>query len=154
MRLIFIDRKSITTIENLSNKLFYKVFDYLDGCDIYFAFANLNHRFQQLLNSPLVLFKINLDNWLSKEILTDIYKRMIIFNKHQIFSIYSSKSLSINRFYSSLSFDSSFNRLESLVVCESQSDIFMSLLNTLSSLPCLYSLTLKMFKGLTNLTDV
>ena len=64
-------RKSITTIENFSNEFFVKVFDYLDGCHIYLAFADLNHRFQQLLNSPLVLFKINLDNWLSKEILND-----------------------------------------------------------------------------------
>ncbi|CAF3424699.1 unnamed protein product [Rotaria socialis] len=147
-------KKSTTTIENLSNEFFGKVFGYLDGCDIYLAFANLNHRFQQMLNSPLVLFKINLDNWLSKEILIDIYQQMITFNKHQIFSIHSSTSLSMNRFCSSLSFDSSFNRLESLVLCESQPDIFISLLNTLSSLPCLYSLTLKMFKSSTNLADV
>jgi hypothetical protein len=57
-------RKSITTIENFTNEFFYKVFDYLDGCDIYQAFANLNRRFEQLLNSSSVVFKINLDNCL------------------------------------------------------------------------------------------
>ena len=147
-------RKSITTIEHFSNEFFDEVFDYLDGCEIYQAFVNLNHRFQQLLNSPSVLFKINLAHWLSKEILIDIYKQMIILNKHQILSINSSTSLSMNRFCSSFSLDSSFNRLESLVLYETQSDKFLSLLNNLSCLPCLFSLTLKIFKGLTNLTDI
>ncbi|CAF3672309.1 unnamed protein product [Rotaria sp. Silwood1] len=57
----------------------------------------------------------------------------------------------MNRFCSLFSFDSSFNHLESLVLYECQSDLFISILNNLS---CLISLTLKMFKGLTNLKNV
>ncbi len=144
-------RKSIMTIENFSNEFFIKLFDYLDGCDIYYAFNNLNHRFEELLNSPLILFKINFNNRLLKEMLILIYKKMMMHHKHQIFSIHSSKSLSMNRL---LSFDLSFDRLQSLVLYEYQSDLFLSLLNNLSCLPCLFSLTLKMFKGLTNLTDI
>ena len=37
-------------IEDLSNEFFYEIFDYLDGSEIYQAFANLNHRFDQLLH--------------------------------------------------------------------------------------------------------
>ncbi len=37
--------------ENLSNELFYEIFDYLDGYDIYKSFSNLNSHFNNLLNS-------------------------------------------------------------------------------------------------------
>ena len=50
--------QSIASIENLSNEIFYEIFDYFDGCDIYQAFSNLNYRFQQLIHSPSLLFKI------------------------------------------------------------------------------------------------
>lgn len=48
----------MTSIENLSIELFYEIFAYLDGCEIYFAFSNLNHCFQQLLHSSLLVLKI------------------------------------------------------------------------------------------------
>ena len=39
-------RAQRTSIENFSNEIFYEIFDYLDGCRLYQAFANLNFRFQ------------------------------------------------------------------------------------------------------------
>ncbi|CAF3460132.1 unnamed protein product, partial [Rotaria sp. Silwood2] len=54
--------QTITSIENFSNEFFYEIFDYLYGDDIYKAFSNLNDRFQQLLNSSAVLFKIYIDD--------------------------------------------------------------------------------------------
>jgi hypothetical protein len=54
----FRSKLSINCIENLSNELFYEIFDYLDGIHIYQALSNLNHHFQQLLNSSFLLFKI------------------------------------------------------------------------------------------------
>ncbi len=134
----------------MCNELFLEIFNYLDGCEIYNAFTGLNHRFQQLFNSPLVLLKINLDN----KLFMDICKPMMLFNKQQIYSIESHTSLSMDQFLSSCSFDSSFNRLESLNLHETQSDIFMPLLNNLSCLPRLFVLTLKMLNGSTNLTDI
>ncbi|CAF3058682.1 unnamed protein product [Rotaria sp. Silwood2] len=61
--------QSITSIENLSNDLFYEIFDYLDGIDIFQAFSNLNYRFQELLNSSSILFKIKFHDSISEEIL-------------------------------------------------------------------------------------
>ncbi|CAF4388605.1 unnamed protein product, partial [Rotaria sordida] len=63
----------ISSIENLSNELFNEIFDYLDGIDIYLAFSNLNHRFQQLLTSSSILYKIELIHISSKEIFMLIY---------------------------------------------------------------------------------
>jgi hypothetical protein len=59
----------MTSIENLSNEFFYEIFDYLDGCDIYEGFSNLNSRFQRLFNSSSLLFKIKFDHLASEEII-------------------------------------------------------------------------------------
>ncbi|CAF2867417.1 unnamed protein product [Rotaria sp. Silwood2] len=109
------DRK-ITSIENLSNEFFYEIFDYLDGCEIYQTFSNLNHRFQQLLNSSSLRFKINFHHSTSIEIFMNNYKQIILLNKDQIFSIHLSLSTHNNQIISSLNIDSSFNRLESRVL--------------------------------------
>ena len=45
-------------IENLSNELIYEIWDYLDGCDIYESFSNLNIRFENLLTNPPLPLKI------------------------------------------------------------------------------------------------
>ena len=42
-------------IENFSNEIFYEIFDYLDGYDIYKAFSNLNNRFENLLINPFIV---------------------------------------------------------------------------------------------------
>ncbi|CAF1279291.1 unnamed protein product [Adineta steineri] len=39
----------VNSLENLSNDLFYEIYDYLEGLDICVAFSNLNARFQQLI---------------------------------------------------------------------------------------------------------
>ncbi|CAF5003697.1 unnamed protein product, partial [Rotaria sp. Silwood1] len=46
----------MTCFEDLSNKLLFEIFDYLDGYGLYEAFLNLNSRFEQLYSSS-VLFK-------------------------------------------------------------------------------------------------
>jgi hypothetical protein len=101
----------INLIENLSNEFFYEIFDYLNGYEIYQSFSNLNYRFQQLLNSSSLLFKIKLDHSTSEEI---FMKQIILLNRHQIFSFHISLTLHIKQWFSSFTFDSSFYRLESL----------------------------------------
>jgi hypothetical protein len=49
--------ESITRIEDLSNELFYEIFDYFDGDERVKTFFNLNSRFEQLLHSSLLLIK-------------------------------------------------------------------------------------------------
>ncbi len=140
-------------IENLANELFYELFDYLDGCDIYQAFSNLNYRFQQLLNSSSLLFKIKL--YLpSNELYENTYKQIILLNKHKIFSFCLYIPLKNDHFYSSFSIDSSLYRLESLFLKDLDPELLMSDLVKLPSLPRLSSLFIGMSTVVNDLSDI
>jgi hypothetical protein len=128
-------------------ELLFKIFDYLDGCITNMAFSNLNHRFQQLLNSSSLLFKIILDHSTSDEMLMNNYKR-------KIFSINSLIPLRIDEFSSSFTFDSSCIALESVVLNEPEQDVLIFVLSELSYLPRLFSLTVNVIDVLDDLTDI
>ncbi|CAF1449856.1 unnamed protein product [Adineta steineri] len=137
---------SITCIENLSNEFFYEMFDYLDGYDIYKAFSNMNHRFQQLVNSSFILFKIKFDS-IFDELYTDDFKQFLLFNQQQIYSIQLSISKENEHIFSYLPIHSQFNRLESLVLNELEPIILISLLPKLTCLSRLYSLTVDIWNS-------
>ncbi|CAF4202579.1 unnamed protein product, partial [Rotaria sordida] len=142
----------VTLIENLSNEFFYEIFDYLHGIDIYNSFSNLNYRFQQLLNSSSLLFKIKVHTQ-SNESSMNIYKQIILLNKHQIFSIDLYIPLQNKHFFSLFSIDSSLDHLESLTLSQLDSNVLSSVIFNLSSLPRLFSLTINKFNSSKDLTD-
>jgi len=134
--------RSITCIKNLSNECFYEIFDYLDGCQIYQAFSNLNYRFQQLLNSSSFLFKIKFDYSTSEEIFRNNYEQIMVHDRHQIYSI---DLCTMENEFLTLSLcliNSSCDRLESLVVVGIESDILHLLLTHYTCLPRLFSLNI------------
>jgi hypothetical protein len=94
---------SISLIEDLSNEIFYKIFEYLDGCEIYKIFSNVNYRFEQLLNSSSFSFKIEFNCSTSNEFYINICKQ------HQILSFHVWSPLRKNDIFFSISIDSSFN---------------------------------------------
>ncbi|CAF1198987.1 unnamed protein product [Rotaria sordida] len=145
-----LDKLIISSIENLSNELFYEIFDYLDGIEIYQAFSNLNYRFQQLLTSSSILFKIDLNHITSKEIFMVNYKQI----KHQIYSIYFQLPVNINQLLTSFTIDSSFNRLESLVIEDIEPDKLISFLINLNSLPQLVSLNIRTMHIIEDLNNI
>jgi hypothetical protein len=140
-------------MESLSNEFFCEIFDYLDGREIYQAFHNLNHRFQQLLNSSSLLFKIKQQSYVDVDFINDC-KQIIHLNRHQIFSIYLELPFRMNEFSLPFTIDSSLTRLESLVLLDMQSSIFRSILLKLTCLPRFFSLTIKMTDGVTDLTNI
>ncbi|CAF3684731.1 unnamed protein product [Rotaria sp. Silwood1] len=135
--------QTITCIENLSNEFFYEIFDYIDGYEIYKAFSNLNYRFQQLLDSPSLLYKIILDYPNNNELDMNNYKQFLLINKHKMFSIKVWLGITKNNFFSWFIIDSSFSRLESLRIEPQQPDILISLLINLACLPRLFSLIIQ-----------
>lgn len=145
---------SITSIENLSNEFFYEIFDYLDGCDIYNAFSNLNYRFEEFLKNSSVLFKIKFDDSILNEICINAWKHMIHLNTPQILSIYLSMSFDINCLLAPVFINSSFTNLQSLVLVESQLNLFMFLFDQLIYLPKLCSLTIKELNRTEDLTNI
>ncbi|CAF1372844.1 unnamed protein product, partial [Rotaria sordida] len=145
--------QSITSIESLSNEVFYEIFDYLDGCQIYESFSNLNYRFYQLINSSCLLFKmIDYFTIIDDDFLNN-WNEIISYNKEQIFSLTFYTSSRIERFLSSSTIQS-FIHLQALFLYNVQSDILMSVLINLSSLPHLQSLTINMFNTSINLADI
>jgi hypothetical protein len=147
--------QSITCIENFSDEIFYEIFDYLNGCEIYDAFSNLNHRFEQLLHSSSLLYKLEFDHLKSEETFVNNYKQFFLRHRHQIFSINLSSGYQNDYFLSWFIFDSSLHRLESIFidVHDFKKDTFISLLVNFASLPRLFALTIKCHTD-KNLNDI
>ncbi|CAF4973866.1 unnamed protein product, partial [Rotaria sp. Silwood1] len=146
--------RSITCIENLSMEFFYEIFDYLDGYVIYKAFSNLNHRFQQLLNSPSLLFKIKIHHLKYKEGHRNNYKKFLRMNMHKIVSMRVYLSIQSDTFFLWFTIQSSLTALESLRIYDIEPIRLISLLINLASLPRLFSLSIKTSNTYENLNDI
>jgi hypothetical protein len=141
-------------LENFSNEIFYEIFDYLDGCDIHKAFSNLNIRFQNLLTNSLLPLKINLSSKLQST-LEQRCRHIIIPNKHRILSLHLNDHSLIRNFFNHCNIDSSFNRLESVILKQLTTYQLMTILFYLNSLPRLSSLTIQLDEDYYyNLSDI
>jgi hypothetical protein len=141
------------SFEDLSNELFYEIFDYLDGCELFLAFSNLNHRFHRLLCSSSFLFKLRFCKTKDEQLINK-YKQMIIDHKHQTISFNLCLSSHNDYFFSSFSIDSSFDHLESLSLTGINPSILPSCLIKLGYVPRLYSLTIDTWNGFDDLKEI
>ncbi|CAF4499438.1 unnamed protein product [Rotaria socialis] len=133
---------SISCIEHLSNELFYAIFEYIACWEIYRSFLNLNSRFQHLIiNNPLLSLKIQLRPRTTSELI-DSCQNFIIPNRHRILSLCLENELFINDFFTYCITDSSFTRLQSIVLRKISIDKSVIPLFHLKSLPHLFSLTM------------
>jgi hypothetical protein len=127
----------ISDMEDLANEIFYEIFDYLDGCDVYRSFSNLNSRFYQLLHSPLLLYKIKF-HFESDDASTNTYQYL---QPNQILSLHLSSQLHIDRCFSSFHTDASMHdHLQSICLEYIQSETLFGLLRNCIHLPRLTSL--------------
>ncbi|CAF4015144.1 unnamed protein product, partial [Adineta steineri] len=132
---------SYTYFENLSNELLYEIFEYLDACDIYESFSNLNIRLQNLIISPSILLRIQLTSK-STSLVEYRCQHVIIPNSHRIrFLRFHDESL-INTFFNHYIIDSSFHRLESIRLHDIKAEKLLTILIYLKSLPRLFSLNI------------
>jgi hypothetical protein len=137
----------------LSNEIFYEIFDYLDVCDIFEAFSNLNTRFQDILKSSLLSLKLNRLST-SKQIFQNNYQKLINPNRQRIISLVLWHRSHINLFLHYYPINSSFTRLQSLVLKNITSTRCVTLYSILSSVPRLLSLTIRLGDRYPNLSDV
>ncbi len=144
---------SFTHIEDLSNEIFYEIFEYIECYDLFNAFLNLNNRFENLLNYPFLSLKINL-NFPLRTAIHNYYTQFIIPNKHRIISLCLDDRSDIINSNSSLNMiDSSFNHLQSLVLNQVRHTEFISFFPILTSLPHLSSITIHFNNNIMNLTE-
>lgn len=134
---------SITYIENLSNEIFYEIFEYLDAFKLYKAFSHLNIRFENLLHYSSFLLKF-IDDTKSTPQFKRRCKHFIIPNRNRLYSLYFNRQLFIDIFFTLCTADSSFKRLESLVINKIESHQCQELLPKLINLPCLFSLSVQL----------
>ena len=137
---VFLSR-SISSIETVSNEIFYEIFDYLDGREICQAFSSLNSRFHQILDSASLLLKTTISAYPG-----DIPMK----NSEQMMRLHKEQILSIDLFHpdqseliSSWTPDSTFTRLESLFLYLHKPAMLDSFLPHLTTLPGLFSLTIE-----------
>ncbi|CAF1077461.1 unnamed protein product [Adineta steineri] len=107
-------KQIINHIENLSNEIFYEIFDYLDGCDIYHSFSNLNIRFQDLITHSTFYLKVQFSSESQSNLtIKDRYERYILPNKHQSIVL---KHISTVQFVDLFFYLKSLPRLSSLQI--------------------------------------
>jgi hypothetical protein len=128
-------------LENLPNELFYEIFDYLEGCQLYEAFSNLNTRFQHLLDCSSFRLKIHYSSY--QEDRCSRSTRTVTSNKHKIISLNLYNLFLNDENFPRFIIDSSFTCLESLVLENIKSNELVPLLIGLISLPRLYALTIE-----------
>jgi len=143
----------ITCIEHLSNEIFYEIFDYLDGYDIFYAFSKLNIRFNHLVNHSSLLIKISRSTSFN-HISNTHYQQFVIDNRHRIISFYIYNELYMSSFNPPPMYYASFNRLESLVLEKIHYNSLLSILRNLISLPRLLSLKIDLNGRFINFTEV
>jgi hypothetical protein len=133
----------ITCIETLPNEIFYEIFKYFDGFELYKSFSYLNIRFQNLLHHSSLVLKFTDDN-ISASKFKHRCRHFIIPNKQRICSLHFNHQSFIDIFFTSCNIDSSFTRLESLVLNKIKSQQLAELLPKLILLPCLFSLSVQL----------
>jgi hypothetical protein len=107
--------KSVTQFEDLSNKIIYEVFEFLDFCHIYDALFNLSIRFQNLLTRSSLPMNIDLSS-MSSMVFQRYYTTIVIHYQHRIKSLNSSNPFINGLVFSSLFFVLKFTRLEQLTL--------------------------------------
>ncbi|CAF2842113.1 unnamed protein product [Rotaria sp. Silwood2] len=147
------DKKIVSCFEDLSNELFYEIFDYFDGCELYKAFLNLNNRFQALLTCSSLRLKIELR--FHPEPILHYYSTSIIApNKHRIISLTLVNYHHYNSYLTRFCIDSTFNQLESLVLGNIKSNELIPVITNLISLPRLFSLTVYYYDDLKQISNI
>ncbi len=130
------------------------IFDYLDGCDVYRAFLNLNQRFQELVKSWPFLVKIKFQHRMSKKQHMNKWKVFLILNKQQIFLIDVFLPLGLDRLCAEFPINSIFSRLEWFSLKRVHSNQIMWILIELSCLPYLLWLPINISDHLKDLTNI
>ncbi|CAF1311754.1 unnamed protein product [Rotaria sp. Silwood1] len=127
-----------TCLEDLSNEIFFELFDYLHALDIFTAFASLNKRISSILQS-IALHVIILNNHYDQEI--NFLSSHLTFHAHQVISLKCYDTIRDRSSIISLLFDRHhFINLQSCIfMLDKPSDQFENVLKQIENLNRLVS---------------
>lgn len=130
-------------MEDFSNELFYEIFDYFDGIDLYHTFSRLNQRLEELISSVLLRFRIPFSLLTKSSNFHESYHSIVVSNKHRVLSFAITDIWLAQHLPPTINLiDASFQRLESLLLCGFKIDNLIPFLLNLTTLPRLSSLTI------------
>ena len=139
----------ISHFENLSNELFYEIFEYMDYFHVYQAFSNLNQRFENLINDSTLSIKINI-SLISKSKFKCYNGHVLQPNIHRIGSLRLSDVFMYDYILSSIPKLSEFQQLQTLILYDIESKYLEDILNQLYSLSSLSSLVISSIDHMKN----
>ncbi|UJR24237.1 hypothetical protein I4U23_027204 [Adineta vaga] len=142
--------ENISSFENLANEIIYEIFNYIDFYHIYQSFYNLNDRFRSFLLRSILSIKIN-SNFISQKNF-DCYNRDIIIpNIHRIHIL---RVTNYFIFTTQAFIFSQMTSLRTLILENIEPKSLKNVLEQISSLPFLYSLTISTTDGVHDINSV
>ncbi|CAF4020892.1 unnamed protein product, partial [Rotaria sordida] len=141
-------QNEITTIninksrfQDLSNEIFYVIFEYLDIHHVHKGFFNFNKRFKNLLNNSNLLTKINIST-ISKSDFDYYYRNIIIRNREHINVLRLSNPFTTDIIFSPTNIILKFISLETLILDNIHVKYLNKMFDYLLDLPKFHSLTI------------
>ena len=131
----------ILCLEDLSNELFYEIFNHLDVYHVYKGFYGLNQRLQSLLTTSTLPLKINLSS-ISKSSFQYYHRQILMPNKHRITTLRLANVFLPDLIFSPVRTVSDFTRLETLIFDHCKSKYLPNIIHHLASLSYLTSLVI------------
>lgn len=143
----------MVNIEKLSNEIFYEIFEYLHGFEIFHAFTNLTERFDGLIyySSQSIRFS---QSPLFDSTPRQNHAQFIIDNSHRTISLSIPNAFYLLTVYDRSRTNISYHHLESICIENISYPYLLQLLSYFKTLPRLFSLTVILNHYIKDLTEI
>ena len=146
-------KENVTHFQDLSNDLFFEIFEYLDYFDIYQSFYDVNFNFRHLITNSNFPIKINISTR-SKWSFHRFYNHIVKHNLHRVQTMAISNVCLYDDVFSTVSNLSKITGLQTLVLEQIESKMLMNLLEQLRSSTSISSISISVIEPLANKTEI
>jgi len=146
-------KENVTHFQDLSNDLFFEIFEYLDYFDIYQSFYDVNFNFRHLVTNSNFPIKINISTR-SKWSFHRFYNHIVKHNLHRVQTMAISNVCLYDDVFSTVSNLSKITGLQTLVLEQIESKMLMNLLEQLRSSTSISSISISVIEPLAHKTEI
>ena len=146
-------KENVTHFQDLSNDLFFEIFEYLDYFDIYQSFYDVNFNFRHLITNSNFPIKINISTR-SKWSFHRFYNHIVKKNLHRVQTMAISNVCLYDEVFSTVSNLSKITGLQTLVLEQIESKMLMNLLEQLRSSTSISSISISVIEPLAHKTEI